>query len=77
MKRERDLLKRKAAKREKIRQRDALLASMAAGETPALLSKDAAASGAAVDSPIAFLFPGQGSQAVGMLKESQDIPAVK
>lgn len=27
--------------------------------------------------PISFLFPGQGSQAVGMLKESKDLPAVK
>lgn len=26
--------------------------------------------------PVAFLFPGQGSQAVGMLKSCQDLPAV-
>ena len=26
---------------------------------------------------MAFMFPGQGSQAVGMLKEVKDIPAVK
>ena len=29
------------------------------------------------NSPIAFLFPGQGSQSVGMLKSCQDIPKVK
>lgn len=28
-------------------------------------------------SPVAFVFPGQGSQAVGMLKEVKDIPAVR
>lgn len=28
-------------------------------------------------SPIGFVFPGQGSQAVGMLKDVKDIPAVK
>ncbi|CAG9461448.1 unnamed protein product [Pedinophyceae sp. YPF-701] len=28
-------------------------------------------------SPVCFLFPGQGSQAVGMLKEVQDLPAVR
>lgn len=33
--------------------------------------------GAIKDTPIAFLFPGQGSQSVGMLKESADLPAVK
>ena len=32
---------------------------------------------AAKDSPVAFLFPGQGSQAVGMLKSVSHIPAVK
>jgi [acyl-carrier-protein] S-malonyltransferase len=28
-------------------------------------------------SPVAFLFPGQGSQAVGMLASVKDLPAVK
>lgn len=31
---------------------------------------------AAPATPVAFLFPGQGSQAVGMLKSCQDLPAV-
>jgi [acyl-carrier-protein] S-malonyltransferase len=33
-------------------------------------------SAAAPATPVAFLFPGQGSQAVGMLKSCQDLPAV-
>lgn len=42
-------------------------------------STSAAASAGAVDpsSPVAFLFPGQGSQALGMLSTSSDLPAVK
>lgn len=28
-------------------------------------------------SPVAFVFPGQGSQSVGMLQEVKDLPAVK
>lgn len=31
----------------------------------------------ALDTPVAFLFPGQGSQAVGMLEKAKDIPAVQ
>eukprot|EP00210_Caulerpa_lentillifera_P007207 g6896.t1 len=39
--------------------------------------KNGAAKSAQLDSSVAFLFPGQGSQAVGMLSQSKDIPSVK
>ena len=29
------------------------------------------------NTPVAFLFPGQGSQAVGMLSSCKDLPAVR
>ncbi|GAB4817244.1 hypothetical protein N2152v2_004290 [Parachlorella kessleri] len=58
---------RKAAKEER---RKAKAAAAAAGEGAA------PAKPAVPATPVAFLFPGQGSQAVGMLKESKDLPAV-
>ena len=67
LKRARDEKERKEAKAER---RKAKAAAAAAGV--ALPVKKPAPTG-----PIGFLFPGQGSQAVGMLKESKDIPAVK
>lgn len=46
--------------------------------TPAApVAAPAAARPAVPPGPIAFLFPGQGSQAVGMLSQSKDLPAVK
>uniref|UniRef100_A0A1D2A501 Malonyl-CoA:ACP transacylase (MAT) domain-containing protein n=1 Tax=Auxenochlorella protothecoides TaxID=3075 RepID=A0A1D2A501_AUXPR len=68
VKRERDAAARKAAKAE---HRRAKAAALAAGGLPATKKAPAPAG------PIAFLFPGQGSQAVGMLNQSKDIPAVK
>lgn len=68
IKRERDAAARKAAKAE---HRRAKAAALAAGGLPATKKAPAPAG------PIAFLFPGQGSQAVGMLNQSKDIPAVK
>ena len=67
LKRVRDEKELKAAKTER---RKAKAAAAAAGVV--LPVKKAVPQG-----PIAFLFPGQGSQAVGMLKESKDLPAVK
>ncbi|KAI7846366.1 hypothetical protein COHA_000078 [Chlorella ohadii] len=68
MKRQKDAAQQKAAKAERRKARAE--AEAAAAAAPA--KPKAAPSG-----PIAFLFPGQGSQAVGMLKESADLPAVK
>jgi len=67
LKRAKDEAERRAAKDARRR---AKAAAAAAGIT--LPVRRAAPQG-----PIAFLFPGQGSQAVGMLKECKDIPAVK
>ncbi|PSC70866.1 malonyl -acyl carrier transacylase [Micractinium conductrix] len=67
LKRSRDAAERKKEKQEKKKARAA--AEAEAAEAPARPSVPA--------TPIAFLFPGQGSQAVGMLKESADIPAVR
>lgn len=64
-KRQRDAAERRAAKADRRRAQAEALAS----GVP--LAK------AAPSGPIAFLFPGQGSQAVGMLKESSDLPAVR
>jgi len=49
-------------------------AEAGAGASPAASPADPAAGGA---SPVAFLFPGQGSQAVGMLRATRDLPAVR
>ena len=70
LKRKRDAEERKAAKEER---RKAKAAAEAAGASAAVAPKPAAVP----VTPIAFLFPGQGSQAVGMLKESQGLPEVK
>lgn len=67
LRRAREEKERKAAKAER---RKAKADAAAKGIT--LPIKKAAPTG-----PIGFLFPGQGSQAVGMLKESKDLPAVK
>ena len=60
----------KERKEAKAARRKAKAEAVAAGVT--LPVKKPAPTG-----PIGFLFPGQGSQAVGMLKESKDLPAVK
>lgn len=67
LKRKRDKEERKRQKMERRKRREILMS----GST-----SNVAVCGA-IDSPIGFLFPGQGSQAVGMLKESKDLPAVK
>lgn len=66
-KRQRDAAARRAAKADKLRRRDALLAGEALD--PLLPSAGA--------SRVAFLFPGQGSQVVGMLGECRQLPAVQ
>ena len=66
--------KRKAEKRKKAAMEAAAPAAGKAGEAkpePAAASASAAAAtpkAPVPDTPVAFLFPGQGSQAVGMLK---------
>ncbi len=66
-KRAKDAEEKKAAKERRRKARAEAIAS--GGPLP---SKKAPAQG-----PVAFLFPGQGSQAVGMLNETKDLPAVK
>lgn len=68
-KRAADEAERKAAK---AARRKAKAEAAKAGPAAAAGPKKAAPTG-----PTAFLFPGQGSQAVGMLKECKDLPAVK
>jgi [acyl-carrier-protein] S-malonyltransferase len=68
-KRQRDAAERKAAKDAR---RKARAEAAAKGETTISPAPRRVASG-----PVAFLFPGQGSQAVGMLKESKDLPVVQ
>lgn len=67
LKRAKDTAERKTAKEER---RKAKAAALAAGVV--MPSKPVAK-----NTPVAFLFPGQGSQAVGMLKESAHLPAVQ
>lgn len=66
-KREKDAMERKAAKERRKKARAEAIAS--GGALPIRKS--------APKGPVAFLFPGQGSQAVGMLNETKDLPAVK
>lgn len=65
-KRSKDAEERKAAKE---RRKKARAEAIASGTLPVRKS--------APKGPVAFLFPGQGSQAVGMLNETKDLPAVK
>ena len=80
LKRAREEQDRKAAKEER---RKAKLAAKSS-KTSSYSSSSSATTTAAiptkkkvVEGPITFLFPGQGSQAVGMLKDTKDLPAVK
>ncbi|KAK9830038.1 hypothetical protein WJX72_009330 [[Myrmecia] bisecta] len=75
LKRQKDLEEHKRLKAERRARRAA--AAAAAKADPAAASSSAPARAPVPATPIAFLFPGQGSQAVGMLQESKDIPAVK
>ncbi|BDA43424.1 Malonyl CoA-acyl carrier protein transacylase [Coccomyxa sp. Obi] len=81
IKRAKDEVEHKKMKEER-RKKKALQAAGDAGKPAAQSGPEAAAVAAPAkaqvpDTPVAFLFPGQGSQAVGMLKECKDIPAVK
>ena len=67
-KRTKDAEEKKAAKERRRKARSEAIAS--GGPLPSV--KKAPAQG-----PVAFLFPGQGSQAVGMLNETKDLPSVK
>jgi [acyl-carrier-protein] S-malonyltransferase len=69
-KRARDEAARRAA-------RAARRAAKAAGPAAPAPAAAAVAKAPAPQGPVAFLFPGQGSQAVGMLKESAHLPAVQ
>lgn len=74
VRRARDLAERKKAKEERRKARAAAAeAGASAAAAPAAASGAAAAAKPPVPAtPIAFLFPGQGSQAVGMLKVGKD-----
>ena len=65
-KRQKDAAEKSAFKEERRQRRAA-----AALQPKAKLVKQAP------KTPIVFLFPGQGSQAVGMINECKDLPAVK
>ena len=76
----------KEQRRQKRRELEAqieLEIAEAKGELNNITIKDGKTDDSVIDpstvnnSPIAFLFPGQGSQSVGMLKSCQDIPKVK
>ena len=69
LRRKKDAEAKKAAKDARRKAREEALAR---GETVAPSAPRRVPSG-----PLAFLFPGQGSQAVGMLNESKDLPAVQ
>ncbi|KAL4449353.1 hypothetical protein ABPG77_006997 [Micractinium sp. CCAP 211/92] len=75
VRRAKDLAERKKAKEERRKARTA--AAEAGAGASAASSSAAAAKPPVPATPIAFLFPGQGSQAVGMLRESAELPAVK
>ncbi len=66
-----------AARRAARAARRAAKADALEGGAGAAGGRAAAACKAPPSGPTAFLFPGQGSQAVGMLKESAKLPAVK
>ena len=66
-KRTREAAEKKAAKERRRKARAEAIAS--GGPLPVKKSVP--------QGPVAFLFPGQGSQAVGMLNETKDLPAVK
>ena len=70
-------------KRQELEAQIELEIAEAKGELKNITIKDGKTDDSVIDpstmnsSPIAFLFPGQGSQSVGMLKSCQDIPKVK
>lgn len=84
LKRRRDKQARHLERQRRKAARDEALAALAAGKPlpsrAAAAAAPASGSAPALDlasSPVAFLFPGQGSQAVGMLQESAALPAVQ
>lgn len=79
VKRAKDEAARKAAKEERKKAKAAARAAQATADaaTEPTTTTAVAAPRPPPQGPVAFLFPGQGSQAVGMLKETKDIPAVK
>ncbi|DBA92937.1 hypothetical protein WJX79_007987 [Trebouxia sp. C0005] len=74
IKRARDLEAKKRRKAEKKAQSVGLAIEAAA---PSKQEVGTARKTAELSTPIAFVFPGQGSQAVGMLQASKELPAVK
>jgi len=70
LKRQKDAEDKKREKRERKEKQAAIAANPA-------LAATMAPTPAAPNTPIAFLFPGQGSQAVGMAKDTLNIPKVK
>eukprot|EP00793_Prasinoderma_coloniale_P004705 PRCOL_00000466-RA len=73
----RDKCEKEKAKAKALKKAKAMGLSTAEAAAMAGLTSAEAAAAAAPQTPVAFLFPGQGSQAVGMCKDVADIPAVK
>jgi hypothetical protein len=73
LKRRRDKEARRVGRQQRKQARDEAMAALAAGKPLPSLT----AASLDLATPVAFLFPGQGSQAVGMLQESAALPAVQ
>ncbi|XRB03005.1 S-malonyltransferase [Pycnococcus provasolii] len=72
-----EVVKREKEEAEKQAEKEARRARRAAAAAAAASEPASALPAATPQTPYAFLFPGQGSQAVGMLKAAKDLPKVK
>lgn len=72
-----EVVKREKEESERLAEKEARRARRAAAAAKAASEPTATLAAATPQTPIAFLFPGQGSQAVGMLNSVKDLPKVK